>query len=294
MQLLRKKAYMSRKLELLMKSKITSQVIYAPNIDSASFCYFLPNIAAAITGKQYGMPWGLQSLSQRNDMIVGIGASRQHGHKPYLGTAFCFDKKGQFREFDCCQAEDTEALGTSLKKALWQFCKQYQKPDRLIIHYYKELNDNESEQIEMMLKQNGLQCPVYVVNMVTAANDDLIAFDTSMNDLMPKSGTFVHLRGTQFLLYNNEKYTDNGKGDILFPVKLTITSAKTNTGGILTTEDTIDIITQVYQFCRLYWKSVKMQNVPITIAYPKMVAQFVPHFNDEDLPEFGKHNLWML
>lgn len=280
--------------ELLMKSKITSQVIYAPNIDSASFCYFLPNIAAAITGKQYGMPWGLQSLSQRNDMIVGVGASKQHGHKPYLGTAFCFDKKGQFREFDCCQAEDTEALGTSLKKALWQFCKQYQKPDRLIIHYYKELNDNESEQIEMMLKQNGLQCPVYVVNMVTAANDDLIAFDTSMNDLMPKSGTFVHLRNTQFLLYNNEKYTDSGKGDILFPVKLTITSAKTNTGGILRTEDTIDIITQVYQFCRLYWKSVKMQNVPITIAYPKLVAQFVPHFNDEDLPEFGKHNLWML
>ena len=53
-------------------------------------------------------------------------------------------------------------------------------------------------------------------------------------------------------------------------------------------------ITQVYQFCRLYWKSVKMQNVPITIAYPELVAEYVPHFNDEDLPEFGKHNLWML
>ncbi len=280
--------------ELLMKSKITSQVIYAPNIDNIHFDWFLPNIAAAITGKQNGMAWGLESLSHKNDMIVGIGASKQHGKKPYLGTAFCFDKKGQFREFDCCQAEDTEALGTSLKKALWQFCKQYGKPDRLIIHYYKKLKKCESEQIEMMLKQNSLQCPVYVVNMVTAANDDLIAFDTNKSDFMPSSGTFVHLRYTQFLLYNNERYTENGKCEVLFPIKLTITSANTNTGGVLTKEDTIDIITQVYQFCRLYWKSVKMQNVPITIAYPELVAHYVPHFNDENLPDFGKHNLWML
>lgn len=280
--------------ELLMKSKITSQVIYAPNIDNNHFDWFLPNIAAAITGKQNGMAWGLESLSQKNDMIVGIGASKQHGRKPYLGTAFCFDKKGQFREFDCCRAEDTEALGTSLKTALWQFCKQYGKPDRLIIHYYKKLKRSESEQIELMLKQNNLQCPVYVVNMVTAANDDLIAFDTSKSDFMPLSGTFVHLRHTQFLLYNNERYTENGKSEVLFPIKLTITTANTNTGGVLTKEDTIDIITQVYQFCRLYWKSVKMQNVPITIAYPELVAQYVPHFNDEDLPDFGKHNLWML
>ncbi|MCR4835322.1 MAG: hypothetical protein K5899_02930 [Bacteroidaceae bacterium] len=280
--------------ELLMKSKITSQVIYAPNINNSHFEWFLPNIAAAITGKQNGMAWGLESLSQRNDMIVGIGASKQHGRKPYLGTAFCFDKEGQFREFDCCQAEDTEALGASLKKALWKFCKQYGKPERLIIHYYKKLRRDESEQIEMMLKQNELQCPVYVVNMVTAVNDDLIAFDTSKSDYMPKSGTYVHLRDTQFLLYNNERYSDNGKVDILFPIKLTITSANTNTGGVLTKEDATDIITQVYQFCRLYWKSVKMQNVPITIAYPGLVAQYVPHFDDENLPEFGKHNLWML
>lgn len=280
--------------EMLMKSKITSQVIYVPNIDKDNFGFFLPNIAAAITGKQNGMAWGLESLSQRNDMIVGIGASKQHGRKPYLGTAFCFDKKGHFREFDCCQVQDTEALGTSLKKALWQFFKQYGKPDRLIIHYYKKLRRDEGEQIEMMLKQNGLECPVFVVNMVTAVNDDLIAFDTTKNDYMPMSGTYVHLRNTQFLLYNNERYTEYGKCDVLFPIKLTITSANTNTGGILTKEDTIDIITQVYQFCRLYWKSVKMQNVPITIAYPELVAQYVPHFNDENLPDFGKHNLWML
>ena len=280
--------------ELLMKYGVTSQVIYARNIGKDNFNFFLPNIAAAITAKESGMPWALESLTQRNDMIVGIGASKQHGLKPYLGTAFCFDKIGQFREFDCCQAEDTEALGTSLKKALWQFCNEYGKPERLIIHYYKKLRHDEGEQIEDILLQNDIQCPVYVVNIVTAENEDLIAFDPSQWNLMPKSGTFVHLRDTQFLLYNNEKYNDNGKAKVLFPIKLSIASTHTNTGGILTKEDYVDIITQVYQFCRLYWKSVSMQNVPITIAYPELVAQFVPHFRDGELPDFGKHNLWML
>lgn len=280
--------------ELLMKYNITSQVIYANNIDNRSFSYFLPNIAAALVGKQNGMAWGLDSLSKSNDMIVGIGASKQKGRKPYLGTAFCFDKEGQFREFDCCQAEDTEALGASLQKALWQFCKQYGTPDRLIIHYYKKLRRDEGERIENMLKQNGLDCPVFIVNMVTAVNDDLIAFDTSKGDFMPVSGTYVNLRYTQYLLYNNERYSDYSKSDILYPIKLTITSANTKTPHELQPQDEEDIIGQVYQFCRLYWKSVKMQNVPITIAYPELVAEYVPHFPDEDLPDFGKHNLWML
>ena len=66
---------------------------------------------------------------------------------------------------------------------------------------------------------------MYVVNMVTAVNDDLIAFDTSKSDYMPVSGTYIHLRDKQYLLYNNERYSDYGKADVLFPIKLTITSA---------------------------------------------------------------------
>lgn len=280
--------------ELLMKFGINSQVIYAPNIGSNGFRYFIPNIAAALVAKQNGMPWGLKNKLQQNDMIVGIGASRQKGHNPFLGTAFCFDQTGRFREFDCCEAGDVNALATSLKKALIRFCQTYGKPRRLIIHYYKKLNQREGKRIEDLLLQTKIQCAIYVVNVVTAVNDDLIAFDNSQQNLMPKSGTIVHLRDTQFLLYSNEKYSDNQGAKVLFPIKMTITSANTNTERILPYDDVKDIITQVYQFCRLYWKSVAMQNKPITIAYPEMLAKFVPHFSDNVLPEFGKHCLWML
>lgn len=280
--------------EQLMKYGVTSQVIYAPKIGSSKFNYILPNIAAALVAKQNGMPWGLKKLSQHNDMIVGIGASRQVGMKSFLGTAFCFDQTGQFREFDCCEAGDVEALAASLKKALIRFCRTYGEPQRLIIHYYKKLNQRESRRIEDLLLQVNVNCSVYVVNVVTAVNDDLIAFDTSQQNLMPVSGTIVRLRDMQFLLYSNEKYSDNGPAKVLLPIKLTITNTNTNIGETLPCDDAKDIITQVFQFCRLYWKSVAMQNKPITVAYPEMLTQFVPHFKDNKVPEFGKHSLWML
>jgi hypothetical protein len=276
--------------EQLMKYGVTSQVIYAPKIGSSKFNYILPNIAAALVAKQNGMPWGLKKLSQHNDMIVGIGASRQVGMKSFLGTAFCFDQTGQFREFDCCEAGDVEALAASLKKALIRFCRTYGEPQRLIIHYYKKLNQRESRRIEDLLLQVNVNCSVYVVNVVTAVNDDLIAFDTSQQNLMPVSGTIVRLRDMQFLLYSNEKYSDNGPAKVLLPIKLTITNTNTNIGETLPCDDAKDIITQVFQFC----KSVAMQNKPITVAYPEMLTQFVPHFKDNKVPEFGKHSLWML
>lgn len=56
-----------------------------------------------------------------------------------------------------------------------------------------------------------------------------------------------------------------------------------------------ELIDQVYQFSRIYWKSVKQQNLPVTIKYPEMVAQIAPHFNGGDIPSnIGNDNLWFL
>ena len=55
-----------------------------------------------------------------------------------------------------------------------------------------------------------------------------------------------------------------------------------------------ELIDQVYQFSRLYWKSVRQQNLPVTIKYPEMVAQIAPHFDGADIPQYGKDNLWFL
>jgi hypothetical protein len=55
-----------------------------------------------------------------------------------------------------------------------------------------------------------------------------------------------------------------------------------------------ELIDQVYQFSRMYWKSVRQQNLPVTIKYPEIVAQVAPHFDGNEIPQYGKNNLWFL
>lgn len=185
---------------------------------------------------------------------------------------------------------------SELKLSIWRFYQDYGKPDRLIIHYYKKkLNKRESALVERMLSRMKIKCPIYVINIVSAVNEDLIAFDEEHPDRMPLSGTYVHLRRDEYLLYNNERYAKGERADTLYPIKLTITQGRSNSQAApLDPLVAKQLITQVYQFCRLYWKSVKMQRVPITIAYPEIVAQCVPHFKAEELPEYGQQHLWML
>ena len=54
-----------------------------------------------------------------------------------------------------------------------------------------------------------------------------------------------------------------------------------------------ELLTQVYQFSRLYWKSLRQQNVPVTIKYPEMVAQIAPLFQGTIHKE-SKDKLWFL
>lgn len=41
-------------------------------------------------------------------------------------------------------------------------------------------------------------------------------------------------------------------------------------------------------------KSVKQQNLHVTIKYPEMVAGIFPHFEGNGIPTFRKDNLWFL
>ena len=100
-----------------------------------------------------------------------------------------------------------------------------------------------------------------------------------------------------FLLYNNSRYEKPGRYDFLFPVKLKLKKVYNNAAPEdkeLRMDEARALLNQVYKFSRMYWKSVKQQNLPITIKYPEMVAEIVPHFRKEELPAFGKTNLWFL
>lgn len=100
----------------------------------------------------------------------------------------------------------------------------------------------------------------------------------------------------KYLLFNNSRYSDSptfqSSESYPFPIKLKITSPTPE--ALQDTKMIKKLIEQVYQFSRLYWKSLRQQNVPITIKYPEMVAEIAPNFDNKEIPPYGKEILWFL
>ncbi len=87
---------------------------------------------------------------------------------------------------------------------------------------------------------------------------------------MPYSGTYVKVGYNQYLLFNNTFYTYNSAvkdKEHHFPIKIGITSSVPHmVDDVYLVRDLID---QVYQFSRMYWKSVSQQNLPVTNQIPR-------------------------
>jgi len=281
--------------EILLQHSISSQVVYKQHILSKSFNYFLPNIETAILAKLGGIPWRL-NRSLTSELIVGIGAFYSITRKSkYLASAFCFNNEGIFENFDCFLSNDTDALAGSIRKAVLKFLVDHEKADRLIIHFYKVISKKELKPIMETLYLLGLQIPVFIVTINKTESKSLLAFDTSYKELMPLSGTIVQVGKRDYLLFNNIRYKEDSilkEKEYPFPIKISFASSKPE---LLDDPKLINELTdQVYQFSRMYWKSVSQQSLPVTICYPEMVAEIFPHFKSETMPPYGRSNLWFL
>jgi len=261
-----------------------------------NFAYTLQNIAIAINAKLGGTPWRI-AVPKYRELIVGVGAFKHNDtNTQYIGSAFSFDNTGAFNSFEYFQKDEIKELAGSIKDAIIQYKNAIQNPNRLIIHYYKEMREDQVEIIEDTLPKLNLDIPIFVVTINKTEAEDIIVFDDDFAEKMPYSGRYINLGNNTFLLCNNTRYEVDKSQRIEsypFPVKLKI---KCPTDSTLLNQNTIQgLIDQVYQFSRIYWKSVKQQNLPVTIKYPEMVASMAPYFSNGSIPiGIGKDNLWFL
>lgn len=282
--------------ELLLQYKITSQVLDKRKINMPAFSkYYIHNIAPALLAKAGGIPWKLHKTND-NELIVGVGAfkTRITGIQ-YVGSAFSFNRNGTFRKFDCIAKTELFVLAGEIKEFIINHVAEFGKPDRLIIHYYKNMSNAELKPITTILHNLGLgDIPIFIVSVNKTLSTDYIAFDTTFAGLLPLSGTILQISRNNYLLFNNTRYPDtqNSIESYHYPVKLNISSTHSE---LLKDEAVVrGLIDQVYQFSRVYYKSVKQQNLPVTISYPAMLAEIYSHFKDEHLNEFARTNLWFL
>jgi len=263
------------------------------------FNYFMPNIAVSLLAKLGGIPWSFSGEAD-NELVIGISAFKSEivGQR-YLGSAFCFSGEGRFYGFDCFQHNQIVELAGSVLLAVKSFVQKHKDLKRLVLHFYKTISQRELKPIERGLASMGLHIPVVVVSINKSFSDDIIGFDKSKKILMPDSYTYLSVGNNHFLLYNNSlhpslKFTDRQGYPLPMKIAVKYHLPGSEQKSVLDREDVEPLLVQICKFSQLYWKSVSAQPLPVTLRYPEMLAQIVPHFSHPELPQAGKETLWFL
>lgn len=253
------------------------------------------DLLSAIHGKLGGIPWQIYNENPKKELVVGVGAYKFNNIKErYVGCAVSFDSNGITKRLDGHKSKDIYGIMASIRRALMQFVKEEGDIDRLVIHYYKDISKKEAKPITEMLHHLNLKIPVIIVTINKTESDDILMFDETQDGLMPLSGTILKIHDNNYLLYNNSCYVRGDKSDKLFPIRLRLRKMEYGRNSDLSNEEASEIITQVYQFSRINWQTVKLQNLPVTLKYSEMIAKSLPYFEQNALPEFGKKTLWIL
>ena len=264
------------------------------------FEYSLPNILVAIHAKLGATPWCFASQPS-DELVIGISAYKSNDlDRRYVGSAFSFTNEGRFQGFDCFRSNQIAELAGSVALAVKNYCAERKNLQRLVIHFYKRLSGKELIPVEKALAGLGLKIPVVVVSVNKSYSDDVVGFNMSKEHKMPLSGTYTAVAPNQYLLFNNQLLQGdeklNDREGYPFPLKITLQHFLPGSceHSDISDEDVELLLLQICRFSQLYWKSVSRQWMPVTLRYPEMLAQIVPHFKYKDLSETGSENLWFL
>ncbi len=285
--------------ELLLNRDIACQFVEPATVEAPNdnFKWSLTTMSVTILAKLGGIPWRLPTPIQK-ELIVGVGAFKHPDDVQYVSSAISFDNSGHFNEFDYFMRHETNLLAGSIATKVREFTEKFDSPSRLIIHFYKRLSEEELKPIEKALQELKLSkpLPIFIITINKTEAKDIVAFDDKWFNLMPYSGTYINIGNKKYLLFNSSRHKNNNSfhatDGFPFPIKLSIDC---NDKKQLENEATINqLIDQVYQFSRMYWKSLAQQSLPVTVKYPEMIAEIAPYMEGNELPDNAKNNLWFL
>lgn len=271
--------------EALLLRGIMMQNMDAKKLTNGNLHYFTPNLATAFTGKLGGIPWRLKR-DHKKELIVGFGVFQSQKYNlKYTGSSVCFSNDGTFETFDCFRADDTYVLAATVEKALYSYVKTNEKPQRLVIHFYRKLSYKALKPVEKMLRSLKFDIPVIIVSINKTYSNNITAFIHGDDYGLPAAGTVINYRPGHYLLYLNDRMPGQTPYNKAMPMPLKI-SLWANKKEVISERETVStLMQQVYDFCFLYYRSVKHARLPVTIVYPEMLAALVPYFSNEVLQE---------
>jgi hypothetical protein len=278
--------------EILLKKNIASQFLERGKIFLENFHYYLPNISIAMLAKLGGVPWKLQT-DKYNQLIIGFNIFRSKANS-FIGSAIYFDNEGLLKGIDAFEEKNSvREITQSVKNSISSYIEQNQSCDSLVVHYFKPPSGEERISIEKMLSTElNLKIPVVFVEVNDVKTSTDICFDLAYDLLMPRSGTYIGLKPNEYLLFNNLRYWEKPVNPVRqeeYPIKVKIYDP----GGTFLHDK---LISQVYEFSRLYWKGLKQKAQPVTTIYSKLIAEYVSHFEGNQVPDnnTAHYTIWFV
>jgi len=270
------KLYYYIKKELLKKG-ISSQFVYYQNIRSDQFHFYLPNIAIAILAKLGGIPWKLKEQPYK-ELIIGFNTKKINDTQ-YIGSAVFFDNQGHLKKINSYEGENLNSIVSDLKQAIATFRKENpgEELKRVIIHTYKPYGKSEQKIEKLLHKELRLDIPFIYIEINEAKTTIEVCFDENYNYGMPVSGTYIKTGRNEYLFFSNTRYHEKPLRSVTeeWPIKLRIYA------GDNITIDEKQLISQVYEFSRLYWKGLKQKSQPVTTIYSKLIAEYTGNFGEQ-------------
>lgn len=278
--------------ELLLKRGVMMQAIESRKLEKAkaSFNYWIPNIAIAIIAKCGGLPWVLKT-DNTPGLVVGFGLYQTRKYEMrYLGASFCFDTSGRFMGYDAFPASDCEGVAAKLSEALRRYQAHHGNPERMVVHYHKQVSDREFAPILKTIHDFDSKVELYVLKINQSGTDDYAVRDHANTYGYPKDGSVFRLKPGDYLLYRNG-YDGTGSPK-LQPMPLRIYIHKSNRP--LSEAGAMALLEEVYLFTRLNWRSVGDTTLPVTVRFPKLYASQRAWFEGESLPQGVRERPWFL
>jgi len=261
----------------LLKKGISSQFIFYQNIRSDQFHFHLPNIAIAILAKLGGIPWKLKERPY-TELIIGFNA-KKIGNTQYIGSTVFFDNQGKLKKVNCYEGVNLNAIVRDLKQAIENFRKENPEEElkRIIIHTYKSYGKAERKIEQILREELLLDVPFIYIEINEAKTTTEVCFDRNYEYGMPISGTYIKTGKNEFLLFNNTRYHERPMRSIIeeWPIKIRIYTHDYET------IDENKLISQIYEFSRLYWRGLKQKSQPVTTIYSKLIADFAGNFGGQ-------------
>ena len=266
--------------EELLKKGISSQFVCYKDVRSAQFHFYLPNIAIAILAKLGGIPWKLKEQPYK-ELIIGFNTKYINETK-YIGSAVFFDNQGSLKKVNSYEGENINSIVSDLKQAIEIFRKENPEEElkRVIIHTSKRPGKKERKIEKLLRNELQLDIPLIYIEINEAKTTTEVCFDENYKYGMPVSGTYVKTGGNEYLFFSNTRYHEKPLRSVTeeWPIKIRIYA------GDNITLDEKQLISQVYEFSRLYWKGLKQKSQPVTTIYPKLIAEYTGNF-DEQIPK---------